>query len=198
LSCIYVFLPGIFLLFYQRKSVRETCQRCDPNIPWTDRCPMPVLALSILLGSAVAWMPSALLHGAVMPLFGVLVSGVPGAAVLLLVTAAMAYFAWGNYRMQMVAWWGMLAFCILGTVNTVVTFMHTDMLALYQKTRLEPVQLEMMQKSGLIRIMRVSMPSMCLLSGLAWLGYLIYVRQYFVRKAKGELDVVETRPSEET
>ncbi len=98
MACMYILLPAIILIFYQRESVRATCQRRDPRIPWTDRCPMPVLALSISLALSVASMPSAVVYGPVIPLFGVFISGPLGAAVILLVTLAMAYFAWGTYR----------------------------------------------------------------------------------------------------
>ena len=43
-------LPAAFLVFYQRASVRATCQRRDPQARWTDRCPLPVLAVSLTAG----------------------------------------------------------------------------------------------------------------------------------------------------
>jgi len=103
LGCIYILLPALFLVFYHRESVRATCQRRDPQVRWTDRCPMPVLALIILLALSVVSMSSAAVYGPVMPLFGVFISGPAGAAVILLVTLAMAYFAWGSYRLQTAA-----------------------------------------------------------------------------------------------
>jgi hypothetical protein len=182
-ACIYILLPAIFLIFYHRESVRATCLRRDPQIRWTDRCPMPVLALSILLALSVVSMPSALVYGPVMPLFGVFVSGPAGAAVILLVTAAMAYFAWGTYRLQMAAWWGMLLLGIVGALNGVVTFSRTDLMEMYEKMRIPAAQLEMMRKSGMIETMSRWMPWMGLVGGAVWLGYLLYVRRYFVRNA---------------
>ena len=118
MACIYILLPALFLLFYHRESVRATCQRRDPQIRWTDRCPMPVLALSILHAlSAALCMPSMAVYGWVMPAFGVILSGAAGAAVILSLTLAMAYLAWGTYRLQMAAWWGTLLLCIVGTLN---------------------------------------------------------------------------------
>ena len=102
-ACIYILLPAVFVVFYHREAVRATCLRRDPRIRWTDRCPMPVLALSILLALSVVSMPSALVYGPVMPLFGVYVSGPAAMAVILLVVAAMAYCAWGAYRLKMPA-----------------------------------------------------------------------------------------------
>jgi hypothetical protein len=178
---IYILLPAMFLLSYQWTSVRATCQRRDPHICWTDRCPMPVLALSILLALSVVSMLGAVVYGPIMPLFGVFTSGPVGAAVILLVTLAMAYFAWGSYRLQMAAWWGMLLFCIVGTLNMVVTFSRTDMMGMYEKMRMPAAQLEMMRKSGVIETMSRWMPWMGLIGGVVWLGYLLYVRRYFLQ-----------------
>ena len=183
-ACIYLLLPAIFLIFYHRESVRATCQRRDPQIRWTDRCPMPVLALSILMAFSVASMSTMILYGPVMPLGGRLITGPGGAAVILLVTLAMAYFAWGAYRLQMAAWWGMLLFCLLGALNAIVTFSRTNLVEMYEKMRIPPAQLELMQKSGMIEMMSRWMPWIGTLGGLAWLGYLLYVRRYFVRNAE--------------
>lgn len=186
LACVYILLPGVFLIFYHRESVRATCQRRDPRIPWTDRCPMPVLALSILQASSAAmWMPMMAFYGWVMPVFGVILSGAVGAAVILLLTLVMAYLAWGTYRLQMAAWWGMLLLCIVGIFNTVVTFSQMDLMEMYEKMRMPAAQLEMMRKSGVIEMMSRWMPWMGLVGGVLWLGYLLYVRRYFVRNVEG-------------
>ncbi len=176
-------MPALFLIFYQRESVRATCQRRDPKIRWTDRCPVPVLALSILMALSVVSMPSALVYGPVVPLFGTFTSGPVGAAVILLVTLAMAYLAWGAYRLKMAAWWGMVLLCVVGAVNVAVTFSRRDLMEMYQAMSMPAAQLEMMQKSGVIEIMSRSMPGMGLVGGAVWLGYLLFVRRYFVHNA---------------
>ena len=182
-ACVFVLLPAVFLIFYHRESVRATCQRLDRKVPWTDRCPMPVLALSILQASGALFMPLALVYGPVMPLFGVFLSGAAGAAAILLIALAMACLAWGSYRLKMAAWWGMLLLFIVGTVNAVVTFSRTGLMEMYEKMQMPPAQLEMMRKSGVIEMMSGSLPWMCVVSGVLWLGYLLYVRRYFVRAA---------------
>ena len=195
LACIYILLPAIFVIFYHRESVRATCQRRDPQVRWTDRCPMPVLALSILHASGAAlYMPSTAAYGFVMPVFGVFLSGAAGAAVILLLTLAMAYLAWGTYRLQMAAWWGTLLLWIVGILN-MVAFSQTGLMEMYEKMRMPPAQLEMIRKSGLIEMMSRWMPWMGLVGGAAWLGYLLYVRRYFVRNVEGASG--DTWPSRE-
>ena len=45
---LYVIIPVLFVLFYGSKNVKATCEHKDTRIRWTDKCPLPVLALSLL------------------------------------------------------------------------------------------------------------------------------------------------------
>jgi hypothetical protein len=185
MACIYVLLPGIFLIFCHHESVRATCQRRDPNVPWTDRCPMPVLALSILFAFSLVSMIWFLAYKPVMPLFGVLISGTAGAVALLLIALILAYLAWGTYRLQMAAWWGMLLLGIAGNVNMAITFLRIDLMEIYEKMGMPAEQLEMMRKMGFVESVSRWAPWGALVSSAFWLGYLLYVRRYFVRAGKG-------------
>ncbi len=185
LVCFYIILPTVFLLVCHHESVRATCQRRDPKIPWTDRCPMPVLALSILLALSVVSMGSVVAYGPVMPLFGVFLTGATGAVAILLISLVLAYLAWGTYRLQIAAWWGMVLLWIGGTINGVLTFSRTDLLELYEKAGLPADQLEMMRKMGIVESMSRWGPLLGLIGGAVWLGYLLYVRRYFVNRNEG-------------
>jgi hypothetical protein len=186
-GCIYIFLPALFLVFYQRESVRATCQRRDPQVPWTDRCPMPVLALSILFAWSALCMPATAATGFVIPVFGVILSGAAGAAVILPLTLVVAYLAWGMYRLQMAAWWGTLLLFIVGILN-MVTFSRTGLMEMYKKMQMPAAQLEMIRKSGMIEAISRWMPWMGLVGGIVWLGYLLYVRSYFVHAERTSAD----------
>ncbi len=179
LGCVYVLLPAVFLVFYHRESMRETCRQYDPQVPWTDRCPMPVLALSILHALSALYMPSLAAYGCVMPVFGTVLAGAAGAAVILFLTLVMAYLAWGMYRLQMAAWWGSLLLGIVGILN-MLTFSRIDLMKMYEKMNMPAAQLEMIRKSGMVEAMSRWMPWMGLVGGAVWLGYLLYVRRYFV------------------
>ncbi len=184
-ACVYIGLPAIFLIFCHHESVRATCQRRDPKIRWTDRCPMPVLAISVMMAVSVVSMCSVPAYGFVVPLFGVFISGAAGAVVILLLTLVFAYLAWGTYRLQMAAWWGTLLLFIAGILNMIVTFSGTNLMKMYEKMQMPADQLEMIRKSGVVELMSQTAPWMALVSGTAWLGYLLYVRRYFIRSGHG-------------
>jgi hypothetical protein len=182
LLVIYVLLPGLFVILATPRSVRQTCYRLDPKIRWTDRCPMPVLALTIMLAFAAVSMPTLIAYKCVMPLFGVVLSGTAGAAAIGLIALALAYLAWGTYRLQMLAWWGTLLYGLAATLSSAVTFWRGDLMQMYEKMGLPAEQIERIRKMGIVETMSQLGPGMTLAFGVAWFGYLVYVRRYFVRK----------------
>jgi hypothetical protein len=101
-------------------------------------------------------------------------------AVILLLTFVLAYVAWGTYRLQTAAWWGALLLTIAGTVNMVLTFSKNNLMEMYEKMNMPAAQLEMIRKSGMVESMSHWAPWIGLVGGALWLGYLLYVRRYFV------------------
>ncbi|HUE16670.1 MAG TPA: hypothetical protein VMR25_21020 [Planctomycetaceae bacterium] len=182
MACIYLLLPAAFLVLCHHESVRATCRRRDPQISWTDRCPMPVLALSLMLAFSVMSMSSLGAYRWTMPLLGVFITGAAGAVVILLIALALAYLAWGTYRLQRIAWWGTLLIGIVGTVNMVVTFSRTDLIQMYEKMGMPADQIELIRKMGMVEMMSRWGPWLGLAGGVGWLGYLLFLRRYFVHR----------------
>jgi hypothetical protein len=85
----------------------------------------------------------------------------------------------------MAAWWGTLLLGIAGSLNMAVTFSRTNLMEMYEKTGMPADQLEMIRKTGFFESMSHWGPWMSLVSGIGWLGYLLYVRRYFVRNSEG-------------
>jgi hypothetical protein len=181
---LYVILPGIFVVLCQPKSVRDTVYRCDPTPRWTDSCPMPVLAVCLLLAFSVVWMPSMAAYNWMMPLFGYVLSGPAGAIAIGVLAILLALLAWGNYRLKLLAWWGTLVFSIVSGVSSAMMFWRGDILAMYEKMGLPAEQIEMIRKTCLLETMTRLGPWMNLGFAAAWLGYLIYIRRYFVRRSE--------------
>ena len=177
LGFIYVFLPGIFVLFYQSEHVRATCEFKDPRVRWTDKCPLPVLALVVLFGFSAVSMLSAPSYGCVVPVFGTILTGLPGGLVLLAVTLLLIYLTWGLYKLKKTAWWATLALGVLGTASGMITFSRVGLMEIYEKMNFPEQQLKLMQDTGMIEKMNMSW--MMGVSAAVFLGYLLYVRRYF-------------------
>lgn len=178
MTVFYVVIPAVFVLFYKSKNVKATCEFRDPQVRWTDKCPLPVLAISFLFG---IWAASALFTGFykwTMPFFGFILSGIPGAAVALVIMLLSAYVAWGTYKLDIKAWWCSLLLIITGTLSTVITFSRVSIWDFYEKMNFPKEQMDMMKQSGVLQT-----STMAVLVGLWSLGllaYLLYIRRYFV------------------
>jgi hypothetical protein len=181
LGCVYVVIPGVLVLFYRSPHVRATCEAKDPQVRWTDRCPLPVLALSVIWGFAafsVLWM---LGYGGVFPLFGVLVSGPVGLLVILALAVAFGYLAWGTYRLKMPAWWGSIALVAALAVSAAVTFSRVGLMDLYRAWGMTPEQLRMIEQTGMVGKLDALMPWSTVVAPMILLGYILFTRRYFTK-----------------
>ena len=59
---------------------------------------------------------------------------------------------------------------------------------MYEKMQMPAAQLEIIRKSGMIEAMSGWMPWMASVGGVVWLGYLLYVRRYFVAPNRSSAD----------
>ena len=176
----WVIVAGVFVLFFRSKHVKATCEFRDPTVRWTDKCPLPVLALSLIFAIGAYFMVlSGVASGWVIPLFGILLRGVPGAAVALVLAALLAYLAWGAYHLEVRAWRGAVALVIFGGMSWIVTSTRISPLDMYEAMNIPEEQLETMGQ-----FMPESWPWLPSVVSLAvWLGYLWYVRRYFESSA---------------
>lgn len=163
---VYVIVPGAFVLFYGGRHIKATCKLHDPTRRWTDGCPLPVLALSIL---SLVWSASMLMMGCyrwTMPFFGTIISGLPGAMIALSVCSIFAYCAWGTFKLDVKAWWCMLVFIAVWFISAIVTFPRIDMLTLYEKMGMSEQQL---QSIGMVGETMFG-PSMLIMMGVTFIG----------------------------
>ncbi len=178
MAVIYVIIPALFVLCYKGRNVKATCEYRDPHVRWTDKCPLPVLAMSMV---CVFWAVSLLfLWGQrwTLPFFGTIISGVPGAIVALFWILVLAYITWGMYKLDIKAWWCVLLVNIFWLLSTIITFSRVSMLDFYEKMNLPKQQMEMMKQystaSGSIMIW------LFIFWFIVVLAYLLYIRRYFV------------------
>jgi hypothetical protein len=91
---LFVVVPGVLVLFYQRRDVKATCEARHPVRCWTDAAPLPVLGLSLWLGlGALTMLSMPLSTSGVLPVFGRVVSGLAGSLCCLSVAALLGYSA---------------------------------------------------------------------------------------------------------
>ena len=177
MTVLYVIIPAVFVLFYGSKNVKATCEFRDSRVRWTDKCPLPVLALSLMFGFWAVSMPFTVFYGSVIPFFGFILSGITGAGVVLLVMLLAGYVAWGTYKLSINAWWCAVLLVIAWALSAGITFSRVNILDYYEKMNFPEQQLDIMKQFS------ISQDYMVLFLGL-WvvglLGYLLYTRRYFV------------------
>ncbi|MFA5192753.1 MAG: hypothetical protein WC740_18750 [Verrucomicrobiia bacterium] len=182
ISVIYVVLPGALVLFYRSRHVKATCDARDPVRRWTDACPLPVLAVSLMLAfGALSMLSMPLAYNSVMPFFGKLISGAPATMLCLVITSLMAWTAWAIYRLEPAAWWVTVVLFALMMVSAALTFARIDLIEMYRLMGFPPDQMARMEKLSFVRD-RSAMWWMSL-SGVPFFGYLIWVKRYFRRAA---------------
>ncbi len=181
-TVMFVILPGLLVLFYRSPHVKATCEARDPVTRWTDACPLPVLALSLLLAYGAVWMVVMLLaYHAVMPFFGFLVSSLPGGTLMLALIALWVYCACAIYRLNATGWWTFLIAFGVMLVSALLTFSRVDLMDMYRLLGYSQQQIDQLQRFNYFtnRNMLVFMS----ISSLPFLGFLLYVKRYFRRTA---------------
>lgn len=112
-------LPAALVLFYRGEAVRWTCERSD-GPRWTDRVPLPVLAVALTLGFGSLVM-LANLSNPVLSIFGTDVSGAPAAVALLAFAMLCAFLAVQFYRLKESAWWTLVLLQVIGCAVAIVS-----------------------------------------------------------------------------
>jgi len=173
----FVLVPAVWTFFYGSRHVKATCEARDPVTRWTDACPLPVLGCCLWTWFAVPMMLIMPLTGhAVMPCFGMFVSGLPGALIFLMIAAVWGVAGWWLYRLDARGWWLILVAMVLFMVSTLVTYAHHDISEMYQMMGYPQATIDQIQKLGLFTGNRLSwMTALC---WLPFLGYLLFIKKY--------------------
>jgi hypothetical protein len=177
MAVFYIVIPGLLVLFYKGRDVKATCEYRDPHIRWTDKCPLPVLGLSMMCAIWAISIPSMLVYRGTIPFFGVVLSGFPGSIVILALALLLAYTTWGTYKLNIKAWWCALLVIVGWFLSTIITFSTASMQSYYEKMGLPEQQLEMMSQFktlwGSTMILFIG------LWAIIFTVYLLYIRKYF-------------------
>lgn len=174
---IMVIIPGIFILVYQSRNVIKTVQKYDLKERWTDRCPLPLLALSfILLYGSISplFMVST---GYVIPFFGTILSGLPATILHLVNSIICIYLAIQIYKLNIRAWYYSLYFYLFWIISSFVTFLFNDLMDIYHYMNISPDQLKVIENMGFLtnkNMLLMIVPGVILI-----LIYILYIKRYF-------------------
>ncbi len=177
MAVIYIIIPGSFILFYGSKNTKATCEHRDPVVRWTDKCPLPVLVMTLMSGCCAACLPFMGLYGWTVPFFGTIVTGVAGAGIALIFLVLLVYITRGLYRLDMKAWWCATGLTVLWGASCTITFSRITLMEFYEKMNFPAQQLEIMRKMSFTQ--SHSLTYACLFWVIVVLAFLIYTRRYF-------------------
>lgn len=172
-----VAIPLAFVLFYRRKDVEATCKHRDPVERWTDRCPLPVLAASLLFAGAAPYYLVLSFTTPLVPFFGRYLTGVSGAIGCLVLAALDAFLAVWFFRVRLLGWWVGMVSLALRIISAAITFAHGDLLQAYSRLGWKQAQIEAMSSSPVLRGRLVLWWSSVYL--LVILGYMVWIKRYF-------------------
>ena len=165
-------LPLILFLFYRRADVRSTCERIDTKSRWTDRVPLPVLAVILVLSfGAIALIAN--LASPRFTLIGREVTGATAAITLFALAGLSAVVAVQLYRLKESAWWTLILLQLIGVAIAVSSLMTND------PGRTAPAGAE----AEIAAIYRD--PLFLAILAATWIAYfafLVYLRRFFIQR----------------
>ena len=169
-----VLLPASFVWAYRDPDVQRTCERNDPRPAWTERCPTPVLGLSVGLGAlAVLGLP--MLARPVVPFFGLLLGGWAGALAIVVGAVACAWLARESYRLTASGWWGSTILLVAVGASTAVTLLRVDPPELYRRMGYPAEQVELLRGAASGPLLAWITVLLTLLS----VGYMVAIHKHF-------------------
>jgi len=177
----YVVIPASLIFFYSSKHTKATCEHRDPNIRWTDKCPTPVLALSLMCWYGAVTVFFVGFTGWTVPFFGQILSGTSGAIAVIISSAILVYTAWTSYRLKIVAWWTTLIMILFWGTNA-VTFSIVDLMEFYEKMNYTGQQLDAMEQLNLPA--KPLMVSACIVGIVVSIAFIIFIKKYFTSETR--------------
>jgi len=173
---MHVILPLILVLCYSGKNVKATCEHWDEKIRWTDKCPLPVLAVCVIFAIWLLSMPTFAFQNWAVPFFGNVIESYAGAAATLCIAGVIAWLTWRLYKLDTLAWWGSVIFVIAWFTSFILTFGGEKIWIFYEKFNLPAEQIDALKETPNFQLMMVAM-------FITWqvimLGYLVFIKRYF-------------------
>jgi hypothetical protein len=181
---IYVALPAAFLLFYRSPHVAATCQARDPGPSRIADCPPHILSLVVLFVLAAVSVLMMPFFDFLLPLFGVVLTGGPGAVGWAAILLLLLYLAWGSYRGDLRAWWVAVVTTLFAACASIVTAAIVPLPEL-----LAAMDLGGYERALIEQLWSPRPAALAALSLVVWgsfIAYLLYVRRFFEGQGGGD------------
>ncbi len=176
----YVVIPGSLVLFYRSRNVKLTCEQRDPIERWTDRCPLPVIAMCLVQaygGISMLLMPG---FWNAVPLAGIVITGWPARLYFLGFVVFSLYSAWGFYRLNLRTWLLYTVAIVVVGISSAITFLRIDLADYYKLSGLREAQIRQITANPLFQSNHFAW--FCLFGIGLFAGYLLYLRRFFTGK----------------
>ena len=179
-----IVLPIAFLVFYSKHDVIETCRQRDPLERWTDHCPLPVLAMSLLFASSAFYYLLTGIAKPLLPFFGIYLSGIRGTIAFLLLALLEAYFARAFFTLKPTGWWVAVFTRGVLFISAVITVTRSSLMDAYVKMGMSSRELQQLNSNPLAHSKAI------LFFGLSFslilFGYLLWLKKYFKNPNTGQ------------
>lgn len=124
MSIFLIILPVLLIWFYAKEDTRLTCQYYDRQPGWTDRIPLPVLALVIIFGFTAVTSAGGMFTISSIPVMGFVLDGFGRNVYMLLSGVIGAGIAYGLFHMDVRAWFGALGFTLFSGISMVIAMIN--------------------------------------------------------------------------
>ncbi len=179
-----VALPLAWLIFYRSPKTLAMCAASAARPSWTERCPLPVLALSLMVAfSAVSMLAMPFTYGGVLPAFGFFLDGWIGGSLCLLLAVVWLFLARELYRMRRYAWWILLGLLVLFTASTFLTYYVHDLSEIYTRMGMPADDIERVKSLGWLNARALAWITLGTCSLM--IGYVLFVGKYLAPETSG-------------
>lgn len=177
IALLQLVFPVGLIAFYGSRSVAATCERMNPESCWTDRTPLPLLALSVVCSVGCFLVVFSATTNYTVFFFGRVLSGWPGVLITGFISIVCGYVGWGAYARKMHAWWGAYAMIVIISASMMLTFSEMDMESMYAHMNYTVEQIEQLQQSRLFS--PTTLVCIICVWGVVASSYLVWVRDLF-------------------
>lgn len=174
-----VLLPILALWFCKSEKVRLVFEEHDSNRYWTERYPLPLLALLLLFVIGIIVMHIAIFFQSMFPIFGQIMLGRQSVYIISLCILIMGILIYGTVRLKIWAWWSSLVYISLLTISSVMSFARHSFYDIIIVMKLPAYEMGFLDK--LIFLHDYHLVGLFAIPLLITLGLVIYSKRYFVK-----------------